>query len=208
MKRRLSPQPHTGSLQNTDPTRARPALQGYGLNRKELDELDTLVHLRHRAPGVFITNLPYPELAFYAANAKSFRNVIGVSERNQAVFGETVSGSAPEQIQVAFATSNYFAEFGIVPASGRLLTPDDERRDAGPVALIGELFWQMRLGGDPSVIGQSIRVNGKLVRVVGVMPRSTRARFGLWMPLVRQPYESTAASSSPSGIPRWMYMRA
>ena len=36
---------------------------------------DSLVHLRRRAPGVLITNLPYPELAFYAANAKSFRSV-------------------------------------------------------------------------------------------------------------------------------------
>jgi predicted permease len=147
----------------------------------------TLVHLRRRAPGLFITNLPYPEVAFYAANAKSFRNVIGVSERNQAVFG-TLAGGAPEQIQVAFATSNYFPEFGIAPACGRLLSPDDERRDAEPVALLGELFWQRRFGGDPAVIGQNIRVNGKLVRVVGVMPRSARARFEVWMPLVRQPY--------------------
>jgi predicted permease len=153
-----------------------------------LPDPDTLVHLRRRAPGVFITNLPYPELAFYAANAKSFRSVIGVSERNQAIFGETAPGAAPEQIQVAFATSNYFPEFGIVPAYGRLLTPDDERRDSESVALIGELFWQRRLGRDPAVIGQSIRVNGKLVRVVGVMPRSARARYELWMPLVRQPF--------------------
>jgi predicted permease len=153
-----------------------------------LPDPDTLVHLRRRAPGVFITNLPYPELAFYAANAKSFRSVIGVSERNQATFGETAPGAAPEQIQVAFATSNYFPEFGIVPAYGRLLTPEDERRDSEPVALVGELFWQRRLGGDPAVIGQNIRVNGKLVRVVGVMPRSARARYALWMPLVRQPF--------------------
>src|SRR5450432_2796727 len=120
-----------------------------------LPDPDTLVHLRRRAPGVFITNLPYPELAFYAVNAKSFRSVIGVSERNQAIFGEAAPGTAPEQIQVAFATSNYFPEFGIVPAYGRLLTPDDERRDSEPVALIGELFWQRRLGGDQAVIGHS-----------------------------------------------------
>ena len=123
-----------------------------------------------------MTNLTYPELAFYAANAKSFRNVIGVSKRNQAVFSEAAAGSAPESnpesINVAFATSNYFPEFGIAPALGRVLTPDDERPDAEPAAVIGELFWQRRLGGDPAVIGRSIRVNGKLLRVVGVMPRS------------------------------------
>jgi hypothetical protein len=80
---------------------------------------DTLVHLTRRAPGVYITNLPYSELTFYSANAKSFRNVIGVSSRNQAVFGQTAAGGAPEQIHVTFATSNYFPEFGIAPSLGR-----------------------------------------------------------------------------------------
>ncbi len=69
-----------------------------------------------------------------------------------------------------------------------MLTPDDERPDAEPAAVIGELFWQRRLGGDPAVIGRSIRVNGKLLRVVGVMPRSAEIRDDVWMPLVRQPY--------------------
>jgi predicted permease len=131
-------------------------------------------------------------LAFYAANAKSFRSVIGVSERNQAVFSEAAAGgtpeSIPESINVAFATSNYFHEFGIAPALGRVLTPDDERPDAEPAAVIGELFWQRRLGGDPAVIGRAVRVNGKLIRVVGVMPRSAQTRDDVWMPLVRQPY--------------------
>ncbi|MBA2257827.1 MAG: hypothetical protein H0W18_02945, partial [Acidobacteria bacterium] len=67
---------------------------------------DSLVHLTRRAPGAHMTNLTYPELAFYAANAKSFRNVIGVSQHNQAVFSETAAGSTPESIHVAFATSN------------------------------------------------------------------------------------------------------
>ena len=126
---------------------------------------DSLVHLTRRAPGAHATNLTYPELAFYAANAKSFRSVIGVSSHNPAVFSEAAAGSTPatmsESINVAFATANYFPEFGIAPALGRVLTPDDERPDAEPAAVIGELFWQRRLGGDPAVIGRSIRVNGK-----------------------------------------------
>jgi predicted permease len=153
---------------------------------------DSLVRLTRRAPGVHMTNLTYPELAFYGANAKSFRSVVGVSERNQAIFSEAAAGSTPESvpesINVAFATSNYFSEFGIAAVLGRVLTPDDERPDAEPAAVIGELFWQRRLGGDPAVIGRSIRVNGKLVRVVGVMPRSAQARDDVWMALVRQPY--------------------
>jgi predicted permease len=149
---------------------------------------DTLVRLTRRAPGAYITNLPYPELVFYSANAKSFRGVIGVSTRNQAVLGETAAGSAPDQIQVTFTSSNYFPEFGIAPSLGRVLTSGDERPDAEAAAMVGELFWQRRLGGDPAIIGRFVRVNGKQLRVVGVVPRSAKAVDDVWMPLVRQPY--------------------
>jgi predicted permease len=149
---------------------------------------DTLVRLARRAPDAYITVLPYPELAYYAANARSFRSVIGISGRNQAVFGDTAPGGTPEQVQLAFATSNYFAEFGIVPVRGRMLTADDDRPDAEAVALLGEGFWQRRLGGDPNAIGQTIRVNGKLVRVVGVIPAAYQNHGEIWMPLARQPY--------------------
>lgn len=148
---------------------------------------DSLVQLTRRAPGAHTTTLTYPELAFYAANARSFRNVVGVSARNQALFSEA-AGNTPESIQVAFATSNYFLEFGITPSAGRVLTPDDERPDAEPVAVIGELFWQRRLGGDPAVIGRSIRINDKLLRVVGVIRHSAQTSGEVWMPLVRQPH--------------------
>ena len=163
--------------------------------RVVLDELrggsapdpESLVRLTRRAPGAHLTSLAYPELTFYAENAKSFENVVGVSRRNPALFGEAAA-DAPEPIHVAFATANYFPEFGIAPALGRVLTADDERPEAEPAALLGELFWQRRLGGDPAVVGRSIRVNGKPLRVVGVMPRSAEIRDEVWMPLVRQPY--------------------
>ena len=149
---------------------------------------DSLVRLTRRSPGAHMTSLTYPELAFYSANATSFRSVIGISDRNQAVFTDAAAGGAPEPIHVAFATSAYFPEFGIAPTLGRVLTPDDERPDAEAAAVIGEAFWQRRFGRDPAVIGRSVRVNGKLLRVVGVMPRSAQIRADVWMPLVKQPY--------------------
>src|SRR5262249_19840639 len=127
---------------------------------------DSLVRLTRRAPEAQSTALTYPELSFYAANAASFRSIIGVSQRNPADFREDAAGSAPEPIQVTFVTSNYFPEFGIAPAAGRVLTANDERPDAEPAALLGESFWQRRLGRDPAVIGSRIRVNGKPLRVV------------------------------------------
>lgn len=148
---------------------------------------DSLVQLTRRAPGAHVTNLTYPELTFYAANARSFQSVVGVAERRHAEF-RTAAGGTPESIDLVFVTGNYFSEFGIVPAAGRVLTADDERPDAEPVAVIGELFWRRRLGGDPHVMDRSIWLNGKQLRVVGAMPRSGEARADVWVPLARRPH--------------------
>ncbi len=144
---------------------------------------ETLVQLGRLAPGSRSTVLPYPELAFFAANAHSFRAVIGVSQPVQAVFAEDAG-----PIRLLFATANYFPEFGIPAAHGRLFTAGDQTPDAEPVAVVAEPFWQRRLGGDTAVIGQRIRLNGKPVRLVGVLPSSVRESADVWMPLARQPY--------------------
>ncbi len=151
-------------------------------------EPDSLVHLTRRAPGAHLTSLTYPELAFYGAHAKSFQAIVGVSRGNLATFGDGADGGTPEPIRVGFATASYFTEFGIAPTLGRGLTAGDERPDAEPAAVVGEAFWRRRLGADPAIVGRSIRVSGKPLRVVGVIPRSADGRDDVWMPLVRQPY--------------------
>ena len=148
---------------------------------------DSLVQLTRRAPDAHVTSVTYLELAFYAANAKSFRQMIGISQGNQATFSESAV-AGPEPIAVAFATSNYFFEFGVIPTLGRLPTVDDERPGADPVAVVTEGFWRRRLGADPAVVGRSIRLNGKPVSVVGVVRQSADTRDDIWLPLVSQPY--------------------
>jgi macrolide transport system ATP-binding/permease protein len=147
---------------------------------------DTLVQLTRRSPSANTTTLAYPELAFYSENAKSFREVIGVSQQNLATF-DAAAGSAPERVRVAFVTANYFAEFGVVAALGRTFSAHDERPGAETVAMLDASFWTRRFGEDPGVVGQVIRINEKAVRVVGVLPRTAQSRDDVWMPVVQQP---------------------
>jgi predicted permease len=149
---------------------------------------DSLVRLTRRAPGMLNTVLPYPELAFYAANAQSFRNVIGTIGIKHATFGEPAPGRESEEISLFFVTANYFPEFGVRAIRGRVPSAADELPDAEPVAMLGNLFWQRRLGGDPAIVGQTVRVSGKPLRVVGILPRSTETNAAVWIPLVREPY--------------------
>ncbi len=61
---------------------------------------------------------------------------------------------------------------GLRPAAGRLLTVDDDRPGAPPVAVISYRYWQSRLGADPAVIGRTFTTNGKVYTLVGVEPQA------------------------------------
>jgi putative ABC transport system permease protein len=71
------------------------------------------------------------------------------------------------------------------PAIGRTLTPDDERPDASPVAVIGQAIWKSRFDRDPNVVGTIARLGSTAYTVVGVMPEGFAfpVNENLWVPL-------------------------
>ena len=84
-----------------------------------------------------------------------------VDNRAERVRGELVSG-------------DYFQVLGLQAAHGRLLGPGDEMTPGGhPVAVLSHGFWSSRFGGDRSIVGRQVRLNGHPMTVVGVAP----ARF-------------------------------
>ena len=81
--------------------------------------------------------------------------------------------SEPESTPVLLATGGMHETLGVRPAAGRLLTPSDSGRsaaDAQPVAVLSYPAWQRRFGGDPSAIGQTVRIEGMPFTIVGVTP--------------------------------------
>jgi predicted permease len=74
---------------------------------------------------------------------------------------ETVSG--------ALVSGTYFEVLGVGAALGRVLAPADDRTPgAHPVAVISHGYWQRRFGGDASVVGRVVNVNGQPLTIVGV----------------------------------------
>jgi predicted permease len=173
---------------------------------------DSFVRLTRSAPGSSSTLVPYPEFAFYRDAAQSFQSAFASSSA-QVAFGETPTGGAAEQVQAEFVTAAYFPESRAHALYGRLLDAhEDERPDAECAALLGQRFWQRRLGGDLSVIGQTVKLNGKPVRIVGVLPAGFRGvdtrNISILLPLVKQPYlveGSKLLTDWGSGI--WMHAR-
>src|SRR5579862_3314108 len=68
--------------------------------------------------------------------------------------------SAPAQsMHSEYVSGNYFTMFGIGPYSGRVFTPDDDRKGASPVAVISYRAWQQKFGGDRTLVGSSVSMN-------------------------------------------------
>lgn len=81
------------------------------------------------------------------------------------------AGDDARILAAGFVTGDYFDLLGLVPARGRFIAADEETPGAAePVAVISHGLWQREFGGDPGVIGATIRLNSQPVTVVGVAP--------------------------------------
>lgn len=76
----------------------------------------------------------------------------------------------PEQISAGIASANLFSVLRVQPAMGRLFIAEDDRPGAEFVAVISDGFWQRRFGGDPSIVGRTIELDGDPYTVIGVLP--------------------------------------
>ena len=103
-------------------------------------------------------------------------NITGGTGDPQQVFGEIVTG-------------NYFGVLGAKPSIGRGFLPDeDQTPGARLVCVLGYGEWQKRFGGEPSIVGRTISLNGQPFTVVGVMPKGFKGTNAIGAPAVWVPY--------------------
>jgi predicted permease len=88
-------------------------------------------------------------------------------------FGANVaSGGQTESGRGILVSGSYFPVLGLQPAVGRLFTPDDDKTPGGhEVAVLSHDYWRRRFQEDPSVLGQTLLVNGHGLTIIGVAPR-------------------------------------
>jgi putative ABC transport system permease protein len=90
----------------------------------------------------------------------------------------------PERLQGTFVSPDYLEALGVEPHLGRTLSADAEEIGARTVVLSYQLF-QRRFGGDPGIVGETIRLDGEQYEVVGVARQGFDYPYGseLWAPL-------------------------
>ena len=137
-------------------------------------ESDAVVTVLHSAlMGNVRNDFPFtPQmLEVYTANGQAFEE-LGMYRPGQAA----VTGLGdPEQANTLLTTAGTLWALNVQPAMGRWFSSDDDMPGAAETAILSHGYWQRRFGGDPSVIGRTITVDGRPREVIGVMP----ARFTL-----------------------------
>jgi putative ABC transport system permease protein len=110
----------------------------------------------------------------------------------------------PERVSAARVTQEFFDVMGVHPFLGRDLAVGEDRKGAEPVAVLGYGLWERSFGGDRSVVGRTVDMDGVQRRVVGVMPRgfSFPGKTELWIPMAIDAANPSVGSLSYPGIGR------
>ncbi|HVD96114.1 MAG TPA: ABC transporter permease, partial [Candidatus Limnocylindria bacterium] len=90
----------------------------------------------------------------------------------------------PQRYTGAYVTEDLFKIVGVSPMMGRDFTADDNKPGAAKVAILSHEIWRRDFNGDPNLVGQSVRINGKAATIIGVMPPNFKFPVSdeLWVP--------------------------
>ena len=94
----------------------------------------------------------------------------------------------PQRYTGGYVTEDFFKIIGVSPILGRDFTAEDNKPGAEKVAILGHEIWQRDFNGDPNIVGQSVRINGKAATIIGVMPPNFKFPISeeLWTPLYNE----------------------
>ena len=156
------------------------------------DRASELVWLASRDSRGRGAGVSYAEFQEYRT---SLRTLEGIAATAGSPMNLSDDARAPERVQGTYVSANAFALLHVAPVAGRGFAPEDDLPGAPAVVIIGHDLWVTRYGGDPAVVGTTIKVNGAPATLVGVAPADFRFPLiaSAWQPLSQLPGLATAA---------------
>ena len=112
-----------------------------------------------------------PEFLELQERSRSFR-VLGAYTTGEGNLG---TRERPRRVRAARVSADFFDALGVAPLLGRTIRPEETLPGAPPVAVLTHELWTSVFAGDPSLVGETIEIDGKRTTVAGVMPEG----FGL-----------------------------
>jgi putative ABC transport system permease protein len=170
------------------------------LHPHRFPELDRLVVLREQVQGRAgeQSRLTAADAADLAAKHGIFQDVATYQYRDL-----NLSRSGETDKATGFLVSpNLFHLLGIECERGRTFPQDEGQPGYDQVLLLSHGFWQRRFGGDPSIVGSTISVDGTNATVIGIMPRDFNYPAGaeVWKPLSLTPEKANDRTTESLGV--------
>jgi predicted permease len=147
-------------------------LEGVLLKPLPYPRAEELVGVWHSAPGFQIAdlNMSPSNYFIYREQGKTLQD-IGMYQSDSV----SVTGVAePEQVRAMRVSDGTLPLLGIPPLLGRTFTKEDDSPGTPETVVLTYGYWRHKFGGDPSIIGKTLIVDGKSQQIIGVMPQRFR----------------------------------
>lgn len=138
----------------------------------------------------------WPEFKDLRATLQSFDGLVAA---RMAPLYVGPAGSV-ERLFGLLVSDNYFSALGVRPALGRFFAPDEVLHAGGaPVAVISHRLWRSHFRAAPDVIGQTVRINGRELTVIGVtrdefQGTTVGLQFDAWLPATLAPIVASGST--------------
>ena len=130
------------------------------------EDPERLVGVWHEAPGLGFDQLSQaPALHFTYVDHNTAFEDIGMYDRNSASVTQLAE---PEEVEAMDVTDRVFPLLRIKTHIGRAFTAEDDLPGSPETVILAHGYWMRRFSGDPGVLGQTLRVDGRPREIVGV----------------------------------------
>ena len=126
-----------------------------------------------------VTALDYQD---WVAQSKSFDAIAAYTGQGMTLSGE----GEPELLTGLGVSANFFHVLGVQPMLGRDFRATENEHGWDRVLILSHTLWQRRFGGRDDIVGRTVRLDGELFEVIGVMPPHFHfpdASYDAWRPL-------------------------
>jgi predicted permease len=152
-------------------------------------------------------SFPYPAYRDFAEKSQGFSDIFAFShlENPKTINARGIATLANAQM----VSGNFFKAYRSRLLIGRPITPEDDRPEAPPVAVLTYPFWQRVYGLDPNVIGRTLIVGDTGFTVIGVLPRryvgplAGGMHTDFYVPMMAQPRLMGEAEDTLSSYDAW-----
>jgi len=159
-------------------------LNGVLLKPLPYPDPDRLVAIWEKAPGLGPMDLNASPSTYFTFREENHTFEDTAIWNNYSV---SVTGSGePEQVEILAVTDGALPILGIAPFRGRFFTQRDDEPSSPGTVMLSYGYWQRKFGGDPSILGRRIIIDGQAHEVIGIMPQSFHfldQRFSLILPI-------------------------